>query len=198
MFTKTRTPISRLLSALVITALLLIESAAAGSSIHPALAASSNAPACSGLSGAAGAETCPLNQAQPGSGHLVPFGGAVTLSQTFTPSLRGPVCAVKVRIRRLTTAGAAPIKLQVLNANNAVMDSAIVPAPPLGDSIQTFSMGCDGILLLPGQIYRLKLLSPGSLAGTYAWWDLAGNPYPRGVGAGANWDYTFWVFLCPR
>ena len=80
-----------------------------------------------------------------------------------------------------------------------MLDSAaILVAPPLGVSTQTFSMGCDGGILTPGQTHRLQLSAPTSLLGTYAWLDKGFNPYLRGAGVNAPRDYTFRVYVCPQ
>jgi hypothetical protein len=151
---------------------------------------------CNNQSRTAAAGVCRLNVPQPASNVLVPFGGAMVLNQTFIPTLPGPVCKVDVRIRRNITTGAGSLKLIVTDLNNVVMDSAVIPAPQLGDSVRTFDMGCDGGILLPRHTYRLSLSSPTSPMGAYSWWDANGNPYGNGQGDAPLHDFTFWVYLC--
>ena len=193
-----RTPVSfnKMLLAFVLSGVLL-----AASFLTTQAATISNwfKPVCNSLAAALAAGPCALDQSQNIANGSQPFGAATVLNQTFKPTMHGPVCKVQVKIRRNTTAGAGVLKLSVLDLNNAVQDSAaILVAPPLGESIQTFEMGCDGGILNPGQTYRLKLEAPTSLLGTYSWMDWNGNIYPAGQGINPLRDYTFRVYICPQ
>ena len=198
-FSRTVAVFNKLLLAFIISGVLLSGTAMTTFAAQPDPAVAAPRAACSTQSGALAAGPCALDQWQAASNGSVPFGGVTVLSQTFKPARRGPVCKVLVKIRRNTTVGAGVLKLTVMDQNNAVKDSAaILVAPPVGESIQTFTMGCDGGILNPGQTYRLKLEAPTSPVGTYSWLDQGGNPYPAGQGVNALRDYTFWVYICPQ
>ncbi len=145
----------------------------------------------------AAAAVCVLDQQNwvPDNG-AANFGGATTRSQTFRPTINGPVCKVQVRIRRNTTAGAGVIKLTVRTQNGAQLDAASIDAPPVGVSEPTFELNCDGGLLAANQTYILRLEAPTSPAGTYSWLDRNGNPYPRGQGFALARDYIFREWGC--
>jgi hypothetical protein len=123
------------------------------------------------------------------------------------------VCKVKVSIRK-NMAAAGDLKLTILNSQFGELDSATIDGGdiPLGNSVQLFEFGCDGIALGGHQFYGLRLASPTSPVGGYAWRGAANNPYvqPANRGTGwrnanggagtwtdlGGWDYAFQIYLC--
>jgi hypothetical protein len=158
---------------------------------------------------------CRPDQKQLQSPGLVLLGGQVVLAQSFIPSAPGHrVCRVKVFITR-NAAAAGDLTLHVLRSNFTDLDAAVtIPAGaiPMGNSIQLFDFGCNGAVLAGMPFYSLKLESPGSQPGAYAWRGMGGNPYDKPGNAGrgwrnlkggngpwtnlGGWDYAFEIYMC--
>ena len=176
---------------------------------QPALADSLRGVDCDALAdGIAAPTACNLNQMQWTWNGQHRFGAAVRLSQTFKVTLQSRLCKIEVRMHKYApTPPANAVRLTVYTPGGAVVDSAIIggAAIPAGASTQVFNMGCNGLAVNPGVVYRMVLSSPTSgTPGAYAWYNRIGNPYPSGQGgvnSGAGWvaigaDFAFKVFLC--
>ena len=89
------------------------------------------------------------------------FGGNTVLSQTFRPTANKAVCKVNVRIRKVVNrpSPAGDLVLSVRTMGGVVLDSAVRPANliPMGDSVQSFDLGCNGGVLVAGNLYRIVL-----------------------------------------
>jgi hypothetical protein len=159
------------------------------------------------------APACVSDQRQLVQHGAVAFGGATILGQTFVPSpafVGKRICRVKVWIRKNLAAGGA-LQLHIVRPNFAPLDApAIVAGVPMGNSIQVFDFGCNGVPLAGSPYYGLKLTAPTSPAGAYAWGGTGGNPYVKpGAGGqgwrqagnwapliGGTWDFYFEVYMC--
>ncbi len=141
------------------------------------------------------------------------FGGSTVLSQTFRPTANKAVCKVNVRIRKVVNrpSPAGDLVLSVRTMGGVVLDSAVRPANliPMGDSVQSFDLGCNGGVLVAGNLYRIVLRERAGAMGDYAWYGHNGNLYAAGVGQrkigagawmnafGPNWDFYFRELRCP-
>lgn len=209
----------RVASAIVLVAALTVAVLPAGASselptptlsaaAQPALADSLRGVDCATLpAGVAAPSACNLNQMQWFWNAQHRFGAAMRLSQTFKVTLQSRLCKIEVRMHKYApTPPANAVTLSVFTPAGALVDSATIAggAIPAGPSTQIFNMGCNGLAVNPGVVYRMVLSSPTSPTGAYAWYKQVGNPYPNGQGeanAGAGWvaigaDFAFKVFLC--
>jgi hypothetical protein len=158
---------------------------------------------------------CQLDQRQLVHQGAIPFGGPTVLGQTFIPAVPGHrICRVKVMITK-NFAGADNVTLRVLGSNLAPLDASVtIPGGPIpvGNSMQVFDFGCNGVPLAAMPFYGLRLESPNSPPGAYSWRGGANNPYiqPGNGGRGwrnlngkpgnwtslGGWDYAFEIYMC--
>lgn len=91
---------------------------------------------------------CRLDQRQLQHPAAILFGGRTVLGQTFIPSAPGHhVCQVKVMIRK-NVAAVGDLTLHILRSNFTELDASVtIPAPPMGNSVQVFDFGCNGVVL---------------------------------------------------
>ncbi len=158
---------------------------------------------------------CRLDQRQMQHPGAFLLGGRTVLGQTFIPSAPGHrVCQVKVMIQK-NAFNADNLTLHIVGSNFAELDASVtIPGGPIpmGNSVQVFDFGCNGVALAGRPFYGLKLESPGSAAGAYSWQGSAGNLYARpgadvrgfrnangGKGKWESlgaWDYAFEIYMC--
>ena len=161
------------------------------------------------------AADCHPDQIQLQTQGAIGLGGRTVVSQTFIPSAPGQrVCRVKVFITK-NAIGAGPLTLHLLGFNFAELDGAVtIPGflIPMGNSIQVFEFGCNGVALAGMPFYGLKLESPGSAFGAYSWRGIGGNVYAKPGNGGMAWrnvkagvgpwtnlgafDYAFEIYMC--
>jgi hypothetical protein len=166
--------------------------------------------ASAGTPATTAAVACRTDQQQWRNQFGVGFGNKVAVRQSFVPAAANRICRVKVMITKNNPMGGG-IRLQVLAADLSVRDSAIIPAVPMGTSIQVFEFGCDGAPLVGFPFFYLKLDAPDSPGNAYSWRAAGGNPYALAGNRGLAWtnnpgnwallgggtiDFAFEVYMC--
>jgi hypothetical protein len=160
-------------------------------------------------------DKCRPDQSQPHNQGAIAFGARTVLGQTFLPAAPGTrVCWVKLAITK-NAAGAGNLTLRLMRSDFTNLDAAVTiagAAIPMGNSVQLFDFGCNGLPLAGSPFYGLRLESPGSRLGAYSWKGAANNPYDKpgnagrgwrnaNMGAGGwtnlgGWDFAFEIFRC--
>lgn len=158
-------------------------------------------------------DACVVDQRMIGFNGRQVLGGNTVLSQTFRPTVNKRVCKVNVRINKLVNrpTPAGDLILSVRTMGGVILDNAVRPANliPMGVSVQSFDLGCNGGVLVAGNLYRIVLRERAGAVGDYAWYGHNGNLYANGVGQrkvgagawvnafGPNWDFFFRELRCP-
>jgi hypothetical protein len=156
---------------------------------------------------------CVVDQAMVNFNGRRVFGGNTVLAQTFRPTVNKRVCKVNVRIHKLINrpTPAGDLILSVRTMGGVILDNAVRPANliPMGVSVQSFDLGCNGGVLAAGNLYRIVLRERAGAVGDYAWYGHNGNLYANGIGQrkigagpwvnafGQGWDFYFRELRCP-
>lgn len=209
-----------LLMVILLLAVPLTEASSVGMTVSPAPAARSSVAdalrrdvTLENCDPAYSPNACVVDQSMVNFNGRQVFGGNTVLSQTFRPTANKAVCKVNVRIRKVVNrpSPAGDLVLSVRTMGGVVLDSAVRPANliPMGDSVQSFDLGCNGGVLVAGNLYRIVLRERAGAMGDYAWYGHNGNLYANGIGQrqvgvaawanvfGLGWDFYFRELRCP-
>ena len=104
-------------------------------------------------------DACVVDQRMIGFNGRQVLGGNTVLSQTFRPTVNKRVCKVNVRINKLVNrpTPAGDLILSVRTMGGVILDNAVRPANliPMGVSVQSFDLGCNGGVLVAGNLWIL-------------------------------------------